>query len=125
VAAKDKQATANNEQLLQMGINAAKQGQNDGARVTLMEVYNRDKRNERAMLWLAQVARTTNEREMWLRRVLKVNPDNPTARKALKKLQYKGAARENRTLLIFGAVLAVMLVIMIAVLIILFVVPRV
>jgi thioredoxin-like negative regulator of GroEL len=109
----------NNEELLQLGLKAARQGQKDGARVMFQQVLARDKRNERAMMGMAQVARNANERQTWLRRVLKVNPDNDQALAALKKLNYKRASNENRTLLLFGAVVLVLIALGIAVLVIL------
>lgn len=107
-----------NEELLQMGIRAAKQGQKEGARVMLRQVYSRDKRNERAMLWLARVARNTNERRQWLDRVLKINPNNEAAQNMLSKLNYQDAARDNRTLLVWGLGLAVLIMVTIGVILI-------
>lgn len=100
----------NNEELLQLAITSAKQGNKDGARVMLRQVLNRDKRNERAMMWMAQLAPTNSERAEWLRKALKVNPNNSTAKAALKKLRYKSASRENRTLLIWGTIVLVLIV---------------
>lgn len=107
-----------NEELLQMGMRAAKQGQRDAARMMFQQVYNRDKRNERAMLGLAQVARSADERRKWLKRVLKIDPNNATAKKALAKMNYKSSANENRTLLIWGTGAAVLFIIVLAVLVI-------
>lgn len=107
-----------NEELIQMGLRAAKQGQTDGARMMFQQVYNRDKRNERAMLGLAKVARSSDERKKWLNRVLKVNPENETAQQALARLNYKKSANENRTLLIWGTVAIVLFIIVLAILII-------
>ena len=75
-----------------------------------MEALNRDKRNERAMMWMAQLAPSRSERAEWLRKTLKVNPSNSSAKAALKKLRYKSASRENRTLLIWGAIVLVLIV---------------
>lgn len=105
----------NNEELLELAVRSAEQGNKDGARVMFRQVLSRDKRNERAMLWLAKIADSPDEREKWLTQVLKVNPNNQTAKKGLKKLSYKTASRENRTLLIWGVIVVVLLVIAIAV----------
>lgn len=105
----------NNEELLQLAIKAAKSGQKEGARVMFRQVWTRDKRSETAMFWLAKLATSEKERQEWLQRILKVNPNNEQAKNALDKMQYKRAASENRTLLLFGAVAAVLLVVGIAI----------
>ena len=71
----------NREQLLQMAIASAKKGNADGARMMLRQILSEDRRNERALLWMAKVARNKKERLEWLERVLDVNPDNEQARK--------------------------------------------
>ena len=100
----------NREELLQLATNAAKQGNKEGARTLFERVLNEDKRNERAMMWMAKLADTKAERVRWLNRVLAVNPDNEQAQEALRKIQYKHSAKENRTLLIFGMILGVLIV---------------
>jgi cytochrome c-type biogenesis protein CcmH/NrfG len=94
----------NREELLDMAENAARKGQKDGARVMFRQVLNQDKRNERAMMWLARLAKTQDERRQWLQRVLTVNPNNDAARAALEKIQYAQRASDNRTLVTFGVV---------------------
>jgi t-SNARE complex subunit (syntaxin) len=54
---------------------------------------------------------------MWLQRVLKVNPSNETAKATLDRMAYKTAARENRILVIFGAVAAVLIIVAIVLII--------
>lgn len=106
----------NREELLQMGIRAAKSGNNDGARLFFEQVLNQDKRNERAMMWMAKLsANNRAERKKWLERVLEINPDNDGARDALKKMAYRRSASENRTLLMFGVVAGVLIVLAIVV----------
>lgn len=95
-------ATPNREQLLKMAIQSAKQGNKESARVMLRQVLEQDKRNERAMLWMAQIANSPTERKMWLERVLKVNPDNETAAKALEKMKKQREESENRKLIQYG-----------------------
>lgn len=109
--------TPNREELLQMAIRTARSGNKDGARVMFRQVLSEDKRNERAMIWMAQIAESKSERKQWLERALTVNPDNEQVKAALKKIAYKSSARENRTLLIFGVVAGVLIVIMVIVLI--------
>ena len=113
-------AQPNREQLLQMAINTAKAGNKDGARVMLRQVLSEDKRNERAMIWMAQIARNAKERRQWLVRVLDVNPDNEQARKQLKRMDYQTSAQQNRVLLIFGVVVGVLFVLMVIVVIAVF-----
>ena len=99
-----------NEELLQLGITAAKRKNFQNARMLLLQVYERDKRNETAMMWLAKIAPTREERISWLERVVEeVNPDNEVAKKGLEQLRYKQAADENRTLLLFGGVAVFMI----------------
>jgi hypothetical protein len=114
----------NREELLQMGIRAAKAGNRDAARITFQQILSQDKRNERAMMWLAKIAESPAERKKWLSRVLAVNPENESARRALQKIAYKRSAKENRTLLIFGLVAGVMIVLGVVVVLVLFVLPR-
>src|SRR5664279_448836 len=92
----------NREELLQMAISAARGGNKRPARLMFEQVLKQDKDNERAMMWLAKLAESNAERREWLTRVLNVNPNNDTARNALKKMAYKRSARDNRTLLTFG-----------------------
>jgi hypothetical protein len=110
----------NREELLQMGIRAAKAGNKDAARIAFEQVLTQDKRNERAMMWMAKIAESKSERKKWLDRVLLVNPDNESAKAALKKIAYKRSAKENRTLLIFGMVAGVLVVLGVVILLTLF-----
>ncbi len=110
----------NREQLLQMAISTAKVGNKDGARVMLRQVLSEDKRNERALMWMAQIARNNKERRQWLKRVLDANPDNEQARKQLKRMDYETSAQQNRVLLIFGVVVGVLFILMLVVVIALF-----
>ncbi len=110
-------AQPNREEMLQMGIRAAKAGNKDGARTLFEQVLSQDKRNERAMMWMAKLAENKVERKKWLDRVLTVNPDNQGARDALKKIAYTRSAKENRTLLIFGMVAGVLIVLAVVIVI--------
>lgn len=101
----------NREELLQMGIRAAKDGNNEGARIFFEQVLTQDKRNERATMWMAKIAGDNKaERKKWLEKTLEINPDNTQARDALKKMAYVRSATENRTLLMFGMVVGVLIV---------------
>jgi cytochrome c-type biogenesis protein CcmH/NrfG len=113
--ASDGNQQPNREQLLQMAINSVKSGNRDGARMMLRQVLSEDKRNERAMMWMANIARSKAERRQWLERVLDVNPDHDQAQALVNKMQYRASAQQNRTLLIFGVVVGVLVVLMIVV----------
>ncbi len=118
MAKKDAGPQPNREELLQMGIRAAKDGNHDGARIFFEQVLNQDKRNERAMMWMAKIATDNKaERKKWLEKTLEVNPDNLQARDALKKMAYVRSATENRTLLMFGMVVGVLIVLALVVVI--------
>ena len=107
-----------NEELLQMAIRAAKSGQTEGAQVMFRQLYGLDKHNETTLLWLAKLAPNQKERTQWLQRILEVNPDNEMAQKAIHRMTYRREAVENRTLLLFGAAAAVMIILTVFILII-------
>ncbi len=107
-----------NEELLQLGIQAVKRKDVQNGRVLLLQVYERDRRNETVMMWLAKIAPNREERVQWLERILDVNPDNLQAKRGLDKLKYNQAADENRTLLLFGGVAAVMIVLVLVIIIV-------
>jgi hypothetical protein len=100
----------NREELLQLAINSARQGNKEGARTLFERVLNEDKRNERALMWMAKLSDSKSERIKWLNLVLKVNPENEQAQEALRTIQYKRSAKENRTVLIFGMIVGVLIV---------------
>ena len=79
------------------------------------QVYDRDNRNERALYGLSRVAKTQAERTQFLKRLLKINPQHEGARAMMKKLRYKRAANENRTLLIGGAAVVTLVVLVVAI----------
>lgn len=106
----DKGLSPNREQLLQMAITTAKQGNRNAAKLMFRRVLSEDKNNERAMMWMAKFADTKAERRVWLQRVLAVNPNNDIARETLERLKYRRTARDNRVLLIFGVLAAVLII---------------
>lgn len=114
----------NREELLQMGIRAARSGNREGARIAFEQVLSQDKRNERAMMWMAKLSTNKAERKKWLERVLEVNPENQNALDAMRRMDYERNASENRTLLVFGVVLGVLIVITLVVIGFLFLIPR-
>ncbi len=80
-------ATENIQELLQLGIQAARQGNRAAARRLLMQVVEQDPNNELAWIWLASVAETVVQRRDYLERVLQINPNNDRARQALNRLK--------------------------------------
>ncbi len=105
----------NREELLKLAIAAARAGNRSSARLMFEQVLKQDKDNERAMMWLAKIADNKTERKQWLQRVLNVNPNNDAARDALKSMAYKRSARDNRVLLIFGVLAAVLIILAIVI----------
>ncbi|HVU12278.1 MAG TPA: hypothetical protein VHD90_13425 [Phototrophicaceae bacterium] len=71
---------------LREGIDAAKRGDKITARRLLLQVLSSDANNELALMWMASVVDTLNERRFYLERALQVNPENARAREALRRL---------------------------------------
>lgn len=69
--------------LLEQGIAAARAGRRTEARQTLMQVVERDERNETAWLWLAGVLDDPEDIRTCLQNVLELNPDNGQAKRGL------------------------------------------
>jgi tetratricopeptide (TPR) repeat protein len=89
----------NLENLLQLGITAAKEGNKDGARMLLRQVLEADRKNDRAWFWLAYLAETSDERRQYLENAVKANPKNQAAQQALRKMVAKRSNQEQRMLL--------------------------
>ena len=107
-----------NEELLQLAVKAAKDGQKDGAKMMFRQIHSRDKRNETAIMWLAKLAGSEKERISWLTKALELNPTNEAAKKALDKMNYRDSANQNKTLILFGGIAALMVITVIVVFII-------
>lgn len=71
---------------LREGIDAAKRGDKTTARRLLQQVLSADGDNELALMWMASVVDSVNERRFYLERALSINPNNPRAREALRRL---------------------------------------
>jgi hypothetical protein len=71
---------------LREGIDAAKRGDKITARRLLQQVLSIDGDNELALMWMASVVDTLNERRFFLERALSINPNNARAREALRRL---------------------------------------
>ncbi len=94
------------DEMMTMAVEAAKSGNKEGARMMFRRILAEDKRNERAIMWLAKLAPQQAERKRWLQNALKVNPDNETARRALDQMAQVKTNRENQVLYTVGYVLA-------------------
>ena len=106
----------NNQDLIRLATRAVKSGNKEGARVMLRQVYERDRHNEQALLWLAKIAHDNTEREQWLSRILEFNPDNVTAQRALEQVLNSREDRNNRAVILYGVVTVIMLVLVVLVL---------
>ncbi len=95
--------TPNLEQLMQFGIQSARQGNKQNARVIFQQILDSDKQNERAWLWMAAVAESPEDRVRFLNTVLQINPQNTAARKELDKLQKKRVS-SNTVVLRYGLI---------------------
>ncbi|MDQ7025871.1 MAG: hypothetical protein Q9P44_09960 [Anaerolineae bacterium] len=94
----------NKEQLYHMAVEALKNGQKQPARMMFQQILQVDKRNTRAMMWLAKIAPSLPERAKWLKRVLKIDPKNKDAKKALSKIENRDSAKRNKRYFRIGAV---------------------
>lgn len=92
--------TPNLEDLLRLGINTAKAGNKENARVIFQQVLASDKRNERAWLWLASVEEDPIERRRILQTVLEINPSNANARKLLTAMDNAILNTERRSMIL-------------------------
>ena len=66
-------------QFLRNGIEAAKSGNRNEARVLLMRVAEAEPKNETAWLWLASISEYPEELLVFLQNVLNINPENKRA----------------------------------------------
>lgn len=103
-------SSPNLEQLMQIGIQSARQGNTENARVIFQQVLDADKNNERAWLWMASVAETFADRVRYLRTVLTINPDNRTAQRELKKVESRTKSNNSRVLVYGSIALAISLI---------------
>ncbi len=66
-------------QFLRNGIEAAKSGNRNEARILLMRVAEAEPKNETAWLWLASISEYPEELLVFLQNVLNINPENKRA----------------------------------------------
>lgn len=102
-------ATPNLDKLLQYGIRTAREGNNpQAARLIFERVLEMNKREERAWLWLAALAKTKGERRQCLEAVLYINPKNEVAQRGLTAMESVRNNNQRRTLR-FGLAVVVLL----------------
>jgi cytochrome c-type biogenesis protein CcmH/NrfG len=107
--------TPNKEQLYRMAVEAYKKGQKQPARMMFQQILQLDNRNTRAMMWLAKIASSPQERATWLQRVLKLDPKNAEAKKALSKIENRDTATRNKRYFRIGAVIYALAVFLISI----------
>lgn len=108
----------NLEQLLQMGIRAAREENNkEGARVFFERVLEQNPDEERAWIWMAWAADNDVDRRRYLETAIRINP-NSKARQMLTDMESMKSSGENRTLVrglvilgILGALVIVVIIV--------------
>ena len=108
-------AAPNKEDMFNLAKEAISNGQKQPARMMLQQILENDHHETRAMMWMAKIARSAEEREKWLERVIKIDPDNKAATKALKKMHTSDASQRNKLLLRIGSAAYVVVILVLAV----------
>jgi Tfp pilus assembly protein PilF len=106
----------NREELFNMAVNAAKQGQRNGAKVMFSQVLDQDPNNIKAMMWMAKITSNSTERRKWLEKVLAIKPNYAPAQQILDKMAHEGNAKRNRQLFRVGIVAYVAVVLILSLL---------
>src|SRR5512145_2199411 len=94
--------TPNLEQLLQLGIQTARQGQKQAARMIFQQVLDIDKQNERAWFWMASVVEDPDERMRCLQTVLRISPNNTNAQEQYNRIINRQQSSNSQVLLYGG-----------------------
>jgi hypothetical protein len=81
------------ESILQLGIEAARDGNKEEARSLFRLLTRQEPRNAQAWLWLAGVAETRDERQAALEQVVEIEPTNDMAIKGLQALGVRPGSR--------------------------------
>lgn len=74
-------------ELLIEAINFIKAGDKEEGKRILVEILTEDEKNEAAWLWLSAAVETNGMRQECLEEVIKINPNNQSALKAISRLQ--------------------------------------
>lgn len=110
----------NLEQLVQLGIRTARQGNKQGARVIFERVLEQNQDEERAWIWLAWAADNEVDRKRYLETAIRINPRSK-ARQLLADMENKQSSGESRTLVrglvILGILIALTVLVIITALI--------
>ena len=77
---------------LKKAVSLIKAGNKQAGAQTLRAILKQNRNHERAWLWMTACVETDNERRYCLDQVLRINPDNATARSALEKLNPQTSA---------------------------------
>ncbi len=85
----------NIDELLRIGMNAAKSGKKEEARRILLRVIDIDQHSVTAWLWLSSVVDDPEERRTCLENILEIAPNHELAKKGLEKL---GPVKKKPTL---------------------------
>jgi len=81
---------------LQQAIAAIKAGDKETGKRLLTEILKADRHNENAWLWMTQVVSSDSERLKCLQNVLRINPNNESAKRGLAVLQQKQAKKPQQ-----------------------------
>lgn len=82
---------------LQQAIAAIKSGDKGTGKKLLIETLKVDRRNEDAWLWMTKIVSSNDERIKCLENVLKINPNNETAKRGVALLQQKQTGASKPT----------------------------
>src|SRR6185436_3199120 len=88
---------AESDTILQLGIDAAREGNREEARNLFGLLTRQEPDNLQAWLWLAGVADGPEERRAALERVLELDPTNEMAAKGLQSMGAEPAARASES----------------------------
>ena len=105
----------NLEDLMRLGVSSAKAGNRDNARVIFRQILAADKRNVGAWLWMASLAENEIDRRRYYETVLKLSPNNATARKKLADMDRSVQRGENASLRLGIIILVILVVAVVAV----------
>ncbi len=118
-------SSPNLEQLLQMGIRAAREENNkEGARVFFERVLEQNPEEERAWIWMAWASDNDVDRRRYLETAIRINP-NSKARQLLTDMESMKNSGENRTLVRGLVILGIIGALVILVLIVALILSRV
>lgn len=85
------------DSILQLGIEAARDGNKEEARDLFRLLTSEDPNNVQGWLWLAGVAESLPERRTALERTLELDPNNDMARKSMQALEKEESAAQPAT----------------------------